>query len=195
MLCDTSRFRIHVRGKDRVVNSTLPEFDIAQLITLIAASIAAVTSVVTALITILSDRGSKRRDWSRSELTKTYSKIIRASHLAVEVLTNWEGEEGSADENHPSEAPHYAWDEEGQGHLEEAHRTITFALAELEMFAPAYVVKAAKELHSHVWLAESYHRLAHTEQILEFGPVEKRRIAAHRASHAFIHAVRRDLGV
>jgi hypothetical protein len=177
------------------MNDLLPELDVVQLITLIAASIAAITSVLTAFLAILSERGSKRREWARTELSKTYFEIIRAAHLAEEILSTWEGEEASAAEAEPAEVPHYAWDEKGQAHLEGGHRRITFALAEVEMVAPKYVVKAAQELHSQVWLAESYHRLAHTEEILEIGPVENRRLRVAKAIRDFIDAVRRDLGV
>lgn len=177
------------------MNGLRADIDVAQLITLVAAIIAALTSVLAVLLTVLSERGSKRRDWSRAELAKTYSEIIRSSRLAEEILINWEGEEGTADESDPAAAPHYAWDDEGQAHLEDANRRITFALADLEMFAPRYVVEAAKSLHSHIWLAESYHRLAHLDKILEVDPVENRRISVAKAILGFVSAVRRDLGV
>lgn len=149
---------------------------------------------MSAVLAGLSARATTRREWARSRLADTYAKLIRAAHLAEEVVGNLGGEELATDEEAPGSAPHYCWSEGDQAHLDKAHTEIAHALAEVQMFSPSYVVSAARDLDSAVWSAQSYHRLAHEEEILELGAADDRCVKITRAKLAFIDAVRRDLG-
>jgi hypothetical protein len=157
--------------------------------------IAPLAAIAAAFFSWYTARSSTRREWARSRLADAYVEIIRAAHVAEEILSNWEGEEGSADEQDPDNAPHYAWTEEDQKRLDWAQIQIAQKVAELEMFSPAYVVTAVQALQSSVWLAESYHRLAHELEIMETSPAGNRHARIAKDRHNFVDAVRIDLGV
>lgn len=99
------------------------------------------------------------------------------------------------DEEAPSDAPHYCWTKQGQEQLDNLSAKVARLYAELEMFAPGYVVAAAYELSERMWFAANYHRLAHVEEILEHGTAEDRGRRVKTAIDDFVDAVRRDLGV
>lgn len=169
--------------------------DTAQIVTIAVALVGAIASVLAAAFSAINARVSSRTDWARSRLADTYAEVIRAAHTLEEIVSNWGGEECALDEEHPDEAPHYRWTEEGQEQLSILSAKVARLHAELEMFAPSYVVATAYELSEHMWFAANYHRLAHVEEILEHGSAEDRGLRVKAAIHKFVDAVRRDLGV
>lgn len=167
----------------------------AETATLIAALVAATSSILGSVMTSVYGRRDTRREWARSSLAEVYTDVIESAHKIEAVLHDLVGMEIDADERDPDGAPHYSWTEDHQAAMSDAYKTVVRARARIDMFAPRAVVRATQQLELDLGMAEDYYRLAHEVEIMEQEQAEPRLMRAAASRAKFTDAVRRDLGV